>query len=92
MIKLPLEINDIYTISISKTIKFSIKNLPVMVTDAMSERDGIHYKVCSKHRHLAGTYSRSEPAYRKVYSKRNSKNGSIHQQLQDQATIPTRIP
>jgi len=68
-IKSPLEEEDICTISIPKTIKSSVKNLPVMVTAAVPKRDGIRYKVCSKHGHLTGTFSRSEVAYRKNYSK-----------------------
>ncbi len=65
--KLPLEKDDICTISILKTIKSAVKNLPVMVTGLVYKRDGVRYKVCCKHGHLTGTYSRSEVAYRKNY-------------------------
>ena len=68
-IKTPLEKDDICTISIPKTIKSTVKNLPVMVTDLVYKRDGVRYKVCSKHGHLTGTYSRLEVAYRKNYTK-----------------------
>jgi hypothetical protein len=68
-IKSPLEEQDICTILIPKPIKSSLKNLPVMVTAAVPKRDGIRYKVCSKHGHLTGTFSRSEVAYRKNYTK-----------------------
>jgi hypothetical protein len=62
--KSPLESEDICTISIPKTIKSAVKNLPIMVTDVVHKREGVRYKVCSRHGHLAGTFSRSELAYR----------------------------
>ncbi len=68
-IKSPLEEEDICTNEIPKRIKLSVKNLPVMITAAAPKRDGIRSKVCSKHGHLTGTFSRSEVAYRKKYSK-----------------------
>ncbi len=46
-----------------------MKNLPVMVTDVVHKREGVCYTVCSRHGHLAGTFSRSELAYRKKYTK-----------------------
>ncbi len=49
MTKLPLEKDDICTISIPKTIKSAVKKLQVMVTDLVYNRDGVCYKVCSKH-------------------------------------------
>ncbi len=55
--------------SIPKTIKSSLKNLPVMVAAAVMKRDGTCYKMCSKHGRLSGTFSRAEVAYRKNYSK-----------------------
>ena len=55
MIKLPLEKDDICTISIPKAIKSAVKKLQVMVTDLVYNRDGVCYKVCSKHGHLTGT-------------------------------------
>jgi hypothetical protein len=69
MIKTPLELDDICTISIPKTIKSAVKNLPVMITESVYKRDGVRYKVCSKHGHLTGTFSRFEVAYRRKYNK-----------------------
>lgn len=57
-IKSPLDEEDICNILIPRTIKSSVKNLPVMVTAAVPKRDGIHYKVCSKHGHIISTFSR----------------------------------
>ena len=68
-VKTPLEAEDICTISIPKTIKSAVKNLPVMVTEVAYKRQGVRYKVCSRHGHLAGTFSRSEVAHRKNYTK-----------------------
>jgi hypothetical protein len=73
MIKSPLDLGDICTINIPKTIKSAIKNLPVMVTELVYKRDGVRYKVCTKHGHVTGTFSRSEIAYRKHYNKDNVK-------------------
>jgi hypothetical protein len=69
MIKSPLDLGDIGTINIPKTIKSSVKNLPVMVTEQVHKRDGVRYNVCTKHGHVTGTFSRSEIAYRKHYNK-----------------------
>jgi hypothetical protein len=68
-IKSPLELGDICTINVPRTIKSSVKNLPVMVTELVHKRDGVRYKVCTKHGHVAGTFSRSEVAYRRHYNK-----------------------
>jgi hypothetical protein len=40
-VKSPLESEDIWTISIPKTIKSVVKNLPVMVTDVVHKREGL---------------------------------------------------
>jgi hypothetical protein len=68
-VKSPLESEDICTISIPKTIKSTVRNLPVLVTDVVHKREGICYKVCNRHGNLTGTFSRSELAYRKKYTK-----------------------
>jgi hypothetical protein len=65
MIKSPLELDDICTISIPKTIKSAVKNLPVMTTELVHKREGVCYKVCSKHGHITGTFSRFEVACRR---------------------------
>ncbi len=57
---LPLEAEDICTISIPQTVKSLLKNLPVTITDMVHKRDGVCYKPCNRHGHLAGTFSRSE--------------------------------
>jgi hypothetical protein len=69
MIKSPLELDHICTISILKTIKSAVKNLPVMTTELVYKMEGVRYKVCSKHRHITGTYSRFEVAYRRNCNK-----------------------
>ena len=43
-VKSPLESEDICTISIPKTIKSAVKNLPVMVTDVVHKREGVCYE------------------------------------------------
>jgi hypothetical protein len=68
-VKSPLESENICIISIPKSKKSAVKNLPVMVTDVVHKRKGVRYKVCSRHGHLAGTFSRSELAYRNYYTK-----------------------
>jgi hypothetical protein len=59
-----MEEEDICAISKPQIMKSLVKNLPVMITAAVLKRDDIGYKVCSKHGHLTGTFSRSEVAYR----------------------------
>ncbi len=61
--------DDICKISIPKTIKSAVKNLPVMITELVYKREGVRYKVCSKHGHITGTFSRFKVAYRRNYNK-----------------------
>jgi hypothetical protein len=68
-VKSPLESEDVCNIFILKNIKSAVKNLPAMVTDVVHKREGVCCKVCSRHGHLAGTFSRSELAYKKNYTK-----------------------
>ncbi len=87
MIKSPLEMDDICTISILKTIKSAIKNLPVMFTELVYKRDGVRYKVYSKHGHLSGTLSRSEVAYRKNYNKEIVKIDPTSEDLENKLSL-----
>jgi hypothetical protein len=87
MIKSPLKKDDICTISISTTIKSAVKNLPVMITDLVYKRDGVCYKMSSKHGHLTGTFSRSEVAYRKNYSKEIIKNDPSSEDFKNKLSL-----
>ncbi len=85
--KTTLESEDICTISIPKTIKSAVKNLPVMVTDVVHKRESVRYKVCSRHGHLAGTFSRSELANRKKYTKDILKIDSSMEEFNKKLTL-----
>ncbi len=61
-----------------KLLNHHLKNLLVMVTDMVQKRDGIHYKVYSKNRHLSGTYSRSDLEYQENYTKEIVKSDQLN--------------
>ena len=82
-----MEEEDICAISKPKIMKSLVKNLPVMITAAVPKRDVIRYKVCSKHGHLTGTFSRSEVAYRKNYSKEILKIDSSMQEFKSKLSL-----
>jgi len=86
-VKSPLESEDICTISIPKTIKSTVRNLPVLVTDVVHKREGIRYKVCSRHGNLTGTFSRSELAYRKNYTKEILQIDSSVEEIKKKLTL-----
>jgi hypothetical protein len=86
-VKSPLESEDICTTSNPKTIKSAVKSIEVMVTGVVHKREGVCYKVCSRHGHLAGTFSTSELAYRKNYATEILKIDSSMQEFKGKLSL-----
>ncbi len=68
MKKKVLEINDICTLTVHKSIKSVFHHLPVMITTVIPQGSTYRYKICTKHGHLHGTFLRKELDHRKNYT------------------------
>jgi hypothetical protein len=63
-----LEINDICTMTMDKSIKSVFRHLPVMIRTVIPRGSTYRYKICTKHGHLQGAFLRKELDHRKNYT------------------------